>query len=83
MGFFFVEFFELDKPEVSLTYGQTNISKLNLLVIENDRLTIDCQIDSNPPLNKPITWLKNDVLITSLLIFYMKLQRFLISFFCR
>ena len=28
-------------------------------MIENDRLTLDCQIQSNPPSTEPITWLKN------------------------
>ncbi|CAF3337413.1 unnamed protein product [Rotaria sp. Silwood1] len=51
------------KPEVRLRHAQTIISNLNLLVIEDDRLTLHCQIDSNPPISKPITWLKNGVLI--------------------
>ncbi len=49
----------LDKPEINLRYGQTIVTNLNLLVIENDRLTLDCQIQSNPSIIEPITWLKN------------------------
>ncbi|CAF1149692.1 unnamed protein product [Adineta ricciae] len=51
------------KPEVSLHSNRTVVSNVNLLVTENDHLTIDCQIDSNPSLIKPIIWLKNGVLI--------------------
>lgn len=58
----------LDKPEVTLHHGQNVVSNLNLLVIENDPLTIHCQIQSNPPLTKSITWLKNKVLLPSTLI---------------
>lgn len=52
-----------DKPEVALRQGQNIISNLNLLVVENDLVTIDCHIQSNPPLTKSITWLKNNVLL--------------------
>ena len=58
--------FKIDKPEVNLRHEQSIVSNLNLLVIENDRLTLNCQIESNPPLNKPITWLKNGVSIPGL-----------------
>ncbi|CAF0978283.1 unnamed protein product [Rotaria sordida] len=51
------------KPEVRLRHAQTIISNLNLLVVEDDRLTFHCQIDSNPPITKPIVWLKNGVSI--------------------
>ena len=63
-------FFKIDKPEVSLRHEQTIVSNLNLLVIENDHLTLNCHIESNPPLNKPITWLKNGVSISGLFNFY-------------
>ncbi|CAF2872012.1 unnamed protein product [Rotaria sp. Silwood2] len=57
-------FYIVNKPEVRLRHVQTIISNLNLLVIEDDRLTLHCQIDSNPPITKPITWLKNGVSIS-------------------
>ena len=56
-------FYKTDKPEVTLRQGQNIISNLNLLVVENDPVTIDCHIQSNPPLTKSITWLKNNVLL--------------------
>jgi hypothetical protein len=34
--------------------------------MENDYLTIDCRIDSNPSLIKPITWLKDSASISGL-----------------
>ncbi|UJR25722.1 hypothetical protein I4U23_007074 [Adineta vaga] len=52
------------KPDVSLHSNRAIVSNLNLLVTENDHVTIDCQIDSNPALIKPINWLKNGVLLS-------------------
>jgi len=65
---FFVQFnlFLIDKPEINLRYGQTIVTNLNLLVIENDRLILDCQIQSNPSTIEPITWLKNGASMTGL-----------------
>jgi hypothetical protein len=60
---------KIDKPEVNLRYGQTIVTNLNLLVIENDRLTLDCQIQSNPSTIEPITWLKNGASMAGLLFF--------------
>ncbi|CAF0846546.1 unnamed protein product [Rotaria sp. Silwood1] len=54
------------KPEINLRYSQTLVTNLNLLVIENDRLTLDCQIQSNPSTIEPITWLKNGVSMTGI-----------------
>ena len=48
----FFSSWSLDKPEVTLHHGQNIISNLNLLVIENDALTIDCRIQANPPVNQ-------------------------------
>jgi hypothetical protein len=56
----------IDKPEINLRYGQTIVTNLNLLVIENDRLTLDCQIQSNPSTIEPITWLKNGASMTGI-----------------
>jgi hypothetical protein len=69
--------FEIDKPEVSLRHEQSIVSNLNLLVIENDHLTLNCQIESNPPYEKPITWLKNGASIPGLLSLYENLTFFL------
>jgi len=60
---------KIDKPEVNLRYGQTIVTNLNLLVIENDRLTLDCQIQSNPSTIEPITWLKNGASMAGLFFF--------------
>ena len=57
---------KIDKPEINLRHGQTIVTNLNLLVIENERLTLDCQIQSNPTTIEPITWLKNGASITGL-----------------
>ncbi|CAF0928865.1 unnamed protein product [Rotaria sordida] len=54
------------KPEINLRHGQTLVTNLNLLVIENDRLTLDCQIQSNPSIIEPIAWLKNGVSMTGI-----------------
>lgn len=47
------------KPEINLRYGQSIVTNLNLLVIENERLTLECQIQANPSTIEPIKWLKN------------------------
>lgn len=49
----------LDKPEVNLRHGSNEVTNLNVLVIENDRLTLDCHVQSNPLSKEPLTWLKN------------------------
>ena len=49
----------LDKPQVNLRHGSNQVTNLNVLVIENDRLTIDCHVQSNPLNKEPLTWLKN------------------------
>ncbi|CAF1385753.1 unnamed protein product [Adineta steineri] len=54
------------KPEINIRHGQTIVTNLNLLVIENDRLTLDCQIQSNPSTIEPITWLKNGASMTGI-----------------
>ena len=56
----------LDKPEINLRHGQTTVTNLNLLVVENDRLTLECQIQSNPLPVEPITWLKNGASMTGI-----------------
>lgn len=56
----------LDKPEINLRHGSSLVTNLNLLVIENDRLTLDCQIQSNPSTIEPITWLKNGASMTGM-----------------
>jgi hypothetical protein len=58
----------LDKPEVNLRHGLAQVSNLNLLVVENDRLTLDCQVQSNPSISEPMTWLKNGASMTGGLI---------------
>ncbi|CAF1643331.1 unnamed protein product [Rotaria magnacalcarata] len=54
------------KPEINLHHGQTLVTNLDLLAIENDRLALDCQIQSNPSTIEPITWLKNGQLMTGI-----------------
>lgn len=58
----------LDKPEVNLRHGLAQVTNLNLLVVENDRLTLDCQAQSNPSISEPMTWLKNGASMTGRLI---------------
>ncbi len=80
--FYFYEkkFFFLDKPEINLRNGQTIVSNLNLLVIENDRLTLDCQVQSNPSTIEPITWLKNGASMTGLFQSKNQIKSILFSF---
>ncbi|UJR23196.1 hypothetical protein I4U23_026215 [Adineta vaga] len=54
------------KPEINLRHGSSLVTNLNLLVIENDRLTLDCHIQSNPSTIEPITWLKNGASMTGI-----------------
>jgi hypothetical protein len=56
--------YQLDKPDVNLRHGSTQVTNVNLLAIENDRLTLDCRIQSNPLVIEPIVWLKNGASIS-------------------
>ncbi|CAF2092548.1 unnamed protein product [Rotaria magnacalcarata] len=54
------------KPEVRLRHGQKIVSNSNLLVVEDDRMTLQCEAESNPPILKPVAWLKNNISLSDM-----------------